>query len=210
MPEADTSEIAADDVTVTSPFAVEESDPNSPMVQWLIAGTDHPASLAESFGSGNGRVSEDGTVVFAEVSVPGDTDVKAATLWGTEVKDGAPEIAGVQVEIGGSIFAKFAPPNSEALGLGFAIVILIIAFGSVLAMGLPIGTALSASASASVSPCCCPTCRMPDFTRHRGDDRPRRRHRLRALHRHPYRRSCHGPTTRRGHRRSPSTPPDGR
>ncbi|HEU5109428.1 MAG TPA: MMPL family transporter, partial [Micromonosporaceae bacterium] len=40
-------------------------------------------------------------------------------------------------------FAEFEVPSSEALGLGFAIIILIIAFGSVLAMGLPIGVALA-------------------------------------------------------------------
>jgi len=151
VPGADTDEIAADDVTVTSPFAVEESDPNSPMVQWLIAGTDDPASLAESFGSGNGRVSEDGTVVFAEVSVPGDTDVEAATLWGTEVKDGAPQLDGVQIEYGGDIFQEFEAPSSEILGLAFAIVILILAFGSVLAMGLPIGVALAGIGVGSIS-----------------------------------------------------------
>ena len=48
----------------------------------------------------------------------------------------------VQVELGGCIFAEFEPPSSELIGLAFAIVILILAFGSVLAMGLPIGVAL--------------------------------------------------------------------
>ena len=48
----------------------------------------------------------------------------------------------------------FEPPSSEVLGLAFAIIILILAFGSVLAMGLPVGTRRSASASASrSSPC---------------------------------------------------------
>jgi RND superfamily putative drug exporter len=55
----------------------------------------------------------------------------------------AAEAAGIQVELGGQAFAEFEPPESEVLGLGFAIVILILAFGSVLAMGLPIGMALA-------------------------------------------------------------------
>src|SRR5690606_27268531 len=38
---------------------------------------------------------------------------------------------------------EFEPPESELLGLAFAIVILILAFGSVLAMGLPVGTAVA-------------------------------------------------------------------
>src|SRR5690606_26108179 len=43
----------------------------------------------------------------------------------------------------GRVFADFEPPSSEVLGLAFAIVILILAFGSVLAMGLPVGVALA-------------------------------------------------------------------
>ncbi|MHB1138453.1 MAG: MMPL family transporter, partial [Microthrixaceae bacterium] len=152
VPDADPDSVDPEDVTVTSPFAEEQSDPNSPMVQWLIAGTDDPASLAESFGSGNPRISEDGTVVFAEVSVPGDTDVEAATLWGTEVKESlAPNLDGVQIEYGGDIFQEFAAPSSEILGLAFAIIILILAFGSVLAMGLPIGVALAGIGVGSIS-----------------------------------------------------------
>ncbi len=54
----------------------------------------------------------------------------------------APQIDGVQIELGGQIFAAFEPPSSEVLGLAFAIIILIVAFGSVLAMGLPVGVAL--------------------------------------------------------------------
>jgi RND superfamily putative drug exporter len=46
------------------------------------------------------------------------------------------------VELGGFIFAEFEEPSSEVLGVAFAIVILILAFGSVLAMGLPVGVAL--------------------------------------------------------------------
>jgi RND superfamily putative drug exporter len=151
VPDAAPDEVDPADVTVTSPFVEEQTDPNSPMVQWLIAGTDDPAALAESFGSGNPRISEDGTVAFAEVSVPGDTDVEAATLWGTEVKDAAPSLQGVQIEYGGDIFQEFAAPSSEILGLAFAIVILILAFGSVLAMGLPIGVALAGIGVGSIS-----------------------------------------------------------
>ena len=49
----------------------------------------------------------------------------------------------LQVDYGGEMFADFKPPSSELLGLAFAIVILIMAFGSVLAMGLPIGMAVA-------------------------------------------------------------------
>ena len=52
------------------------------------------------------------------------------------------EIDGLQIEVGGQALGEFEPPESELIGLSFAIVILIVAFGSVLAMGLPIGVAL--------------------------------------------------------------------
>jgi RND superfamily putative drug exporter len=54
-----------------------------------------------------------------------------------------PDIEGLQVELGGQIFAEFEVPSSELLGIAFAIIVLILAFGSVLAMGLPIGIALA-------------------------------------------------------------------
>src|SRR5262249_11757104 len=46
------------------------------------------------------------------------------------------DVDGLQVELGGGVFATFENPSSEALGIAFAIFILILAFGSVLAMGL--------------------------------------------------------------------------
>ena len=48
----------------------------------------------------------------------------------------------LRIEYGGQLFAGFHLPESEILGLLAAIIILLIAFGSVLAMGLPVGTAL--------------------------------------------------------------------
>ncbi|MFZ4583994.1 MAG: MMPL family transporter [Acidimicrobiia bacterium] len=48
----------------------------------------------------------------------------------------------VQVELGGYMFTQQTMPVSEVIGLAAAVVILLVAFGSLLAMGLPIGTAL--------------------------------------------------------------------
>ena len=48
----------------------------------------------------------------------------------------------LRIEYGGQLFAGFHLPESEILGLLAAIIILLIAFGSVIAMGLPITTAL--------------------------------------------------------------------
>ena len=84
-----------------------------------------------------------GKVAFATVDVPGRLSQAQADVYRKAVEKLVPEVPGLQVELGGQIFAKFEPPSSEALGLAFAIFILIIAFGSVLAMGLPVGVALA-------------------------------------------------------------------
>src|SRR5207342_1301878 len=49
---------------------------------------------------------------------------------------------GLQIEYGSQLFAGFELPESEILGILAAVMILLVAFGSVVAMGLPIGTAL--------------------------------------------------------------------
>ena len=52
------------------------------------------------------------------------------------------EREGVQVEFGGSWFSDVQMPASEVVGIIAAIVVLLVAFGSLIAMGLPIVTAL--------------------------------------------------------------------
>lgn len=49
---------------------------------------------------------------------------------------------GLRIEYGGQLFQPFELPESEILGVLAAVLILLVAFGSVLAMGLPIGSAL--------------------------------------------------------------------
>ena len=84
-----------------------------------------------------------GRIAYAELEMPQDTPFDETLEVSEEIRAAAPQIPGLQVEIGGAAFAEFAEPNSEVLGLAFAIVILILAFGSVLAMGLPVGVALA-------------------------------------------------------------------
>ena len=78
-------------------------------------------------------------------------------------------------------------PSSEIIGILAAIVILLIAFGSVIAMGLPIVTALIGVAIATAGVGIVANVFTTPDVRAAGrvDDRPRRRHRLRAVHRHP-------------------------
>ena len=66
---------------------------------------------------------------------------------GGEINDlidarGLRSVDGVQVEVGGAWLSDRVPPQSEAIGLAFAVFVLIIALGSVVAMGATIGAAL--------------------------------------------------------------------
>ena len=83
-----------------------------------------------------------GKIAYANVEFPDDIDFAEMPRIRDEILDAAPEIDGLRIELGGQIFAEFEPPASEVFGLAFAVVILIVAFGSVLAMGLPVGVAL--------------------------------------------------------------------
>ena len=85
---------------------------------------------------------EAGNIAYASIEMPEDIEFTRAGEIRDEILDTAPDIEGLDIELGGFIFAEFTEPSSEVLGLGFAIVILILAFGSVLAMGLPVGVAL--------------------------------------------------------------------
>ena len=69
------------------------------------------------------------------------------------------------IEYGGDIFGEFELPASELYGLIAAMIILILAFGSVLAMGLPIGTAVVGLATgAGLVTIFSHVLSMPDFT----------------------------------------------
>jgi putative drug exporter of the RND superfamily len=85
---------------------------------------------------------EAGRIAFANVEMPEDIGSDAAAEISVAIRDAAPIVDGLEIERGGLIFAELDEPNSEVFGLAFAIVILIVAFGSVLAMGLPVGVAL--------------------------------------------------------------------
>jgi RND superfamily putative drug exporter len=87
---------------------------------------------------------EAGRIAYATIDLPPEVTQEQATDFADQIRADLPrDLDGVQIELGGEIFADFEAPSSEAIGVGFAIVILILAFGSVLAMGLPIGVALA-------------------------------------------------------------------
>jgi putative drug exporter of the RND superfamily len=113
------------------------------------------------------QVSDDGTIAFVQLDVA-DRPFADLVADGKDIRDFGdelPEIEGVQVEYGGDLFSEFELPESELYGVLAAVIILIIAFGSVLAMGLPIGAALFGLgiATAIVTLLSNPIA-MPDFT----------------------------------------------
>ena len=91
---------------------------------------------------GQRQIDPSGTIAFATVNLDDSLDQVELSEIGAAIGDLAPAVDGVTVEVGGRALAEFEPPESELIGLGFAIIVLILAFGSVLAMGLPIGVAL--------------------------------------------------------------------
>jgi putative drug exporter of the RND superfamily len=94
----------------------------------------------------DGAVSEEGTIAFASVAYAEDA-VSVGQAGLERLDETVHEVAGdrVRVEIGGELPQAVEQPHTgtaEMAGVAAAVVILLIAFGSVIAMGLPIGLAI--------------------------------------------------------------------
>jgi len=103
------------------------------------------SDVASPFGPGDGsQISKDGRVAYAEVTFDRTLDklVNADSQFQKKFIDNVgPGVRnGLDVEV--TTFVAEQQPGSEFIGLIFAALILLLAFGSVLAMGLPILTAL--------------------------------------------------------------------
>ncbi len=135
----------------------ESGDARAALVAVQVAVTNLPNVLGTSDPAGalaagpelavaSGSVSTDGRVALIRVQYPlidqltaGDLEnLKALAL---EAGQDSP----LQIELSGDLFFAFEEPETgvgEMIGLIAAVVILLLAFGSVIAMGLPIGLAL--------------------------------------------------------------------
>ena len=112
-----------------------------------VAGEKHVATVVSPYSShGKGQISKDGKVAFAVI----DFDQLGQQMNKADIQrviDTAKSAAGdgLQVELGGQAIAlteRKPPGATELIGISAAVVILLLTFGSLLAMGLPIGTAL--------------------------------------------------------------------
>lgn len=95
---------------------------------------------------GRGQIARSGPladrVAYAQVNLSAAVDDTESGLLGRAISEHSPAIAGLEVLPGGEYLAVIEPPQTEMIGLAFAMLVLIAAFGSVLAMGLPIAVAL--------------------------------------------------------------------
>ncbi len=114
----------------------------------VLATSDPLAALTDGrdVASAGGEISPDGRVAVLRIQYPVVEQLSLADLdnlkdFGTEVAIGSP----LQVELSGELFFQFEEGETQAgemIGLVVAAVILLVAFGSFIAMGLPIGIAI--------------------------------------------------------------------
>jgi len=116
------------------PTVIGTSDPAGA----LAAGPDAAVS--------SGEISADGRVALMTIQYPVIEELDAGDL--DELKDAvaaSSDGSQLRIELGGDLFQNFEDPgggSAEMIGLLAAIVILLLAFGSIIAAGLPIGIAL--------------------------------------------------------------------
>lgn len=112
------------------------------------------------------QINLSGTTAFAQLDISDRSEESVQAVARQIQKIGEESnVEGLTIEYGGYLFEVFEIPQSEAFGLLAAMIILVLAFGSVLAMGLPIGTALAGLALAtSVVAVVSNIVVMPDFT----------------------------------------------
>jgi RND superfamily putative drug exporter len=107
-----------------------------------LAGDHDVVDVTDPFAPGSGAISADGRTAYADVSY-GVDKVDATHLADARAVVDAAQASGVQTEFNGNLaFVDQDAPSSELIGLVVAVLVLLFAFGSVIAMGLPIGTAL--------------------------------------------------------------------
>jgi putative drug exporter of the RND superfamily len=112
-----------------------------------LKGLPHVAAVRSPFDQGGqGQISSDGHVAYAEVQFDQQSvDLPKAAIRRVIDTAEAARGSGFEVQLGGQpiefVLAP-SPGSTEFIGVAAAVVILLIAFGSAIAMGLPIVTAL--------------------------------------------------------------------
>ena len=134
----------AGQIVVRAEQGVDDPEVQSALNEIIAFAADQPGVTVTSPYDNPQQISEDGTIAYAQLDIS-DRGFQEIIDLGTEIEefgDSRESVAGLEVEYGGDPFSEFELPESELYGIIAAVIILILAFGSVLAMGLPIGTAL--------------------------------------------------------------------
>ncbi|GGW95902.1 membrane protein [Streptomyces malachitofuscus] len=125
---------------------VTDADLRGPLEATLEATGRVPGVSEVSDPAGSGTVSEDGRTAVARVTftTKEKDDVPEGTLAAVKAAGEEARQAGLRTIHGGEPYEVSHPPvgPSELIGLGVALVILVITFGSLLAAGLPLITAV--------------------------------------------------------------------
>ena len=136
-------------------FDSEEAREDLAEIEAQVAALDNVVGISEpaeeiAAGPGeaaaSGSVSPDGRIALIRVQYPVIEDLDASDLanlkeLGVELREGS----SLQVEMGGDLFFAFEEAETgtgEVIGVIMAVIILLVAFGSFIAMGLPIGMTL--------------------------------------------------------------------
>jgi RND superfamily putative drug exporter len=125
---------------VTDPAVRKAMEDLFARIQQDVAGS----SIVSPFDAAGARqIAPDGKTAYAELNLTERTFEQYQPLADKIKRDrNAVQVPGLQVELGGDIFASMSQSPSEAIGIVGAIIILLIAFGSLLAVGLPLLTAM--------------------------------------------------------------------
>ena len=157
-------------------FRAEQGVNNAPVRQTLekffsdIESRINGVQVASPYEPANSyQVSSDGKIAYAEINFSDRNneqyieDADVVKELHKEVQAQAPE--GLRIELGGDLFAEQPEFSSEMIGLVAAIIILLVVFGSVLAMGLPVITALfGIGCGAAIIGLVTRVLSVPDFT----------------------------------------------
>ncbi|MGH8998660.1 MAG: MMPL family transporter [Acidimicrobiia bacterium] len=144
FPEQSGSSVRA---VVAAPEGVDLSTPTPAMQDFAVrlAGVDGVAEVTDPVDPPTWarHLAADGTIAYLDVTFTTEpVDMGPEVLDALKAAAAPLDDAGYTTAFGGDIMAEASEPASEMMGLGVAVVVLLFAFGSVIAMGLPIVTAL--------------------------------------------------------------------
>ncbi len=134
-------------VVFTDPSGVESSGVETQINSLLaeVKGLDNVVAVSDPF-QGEGSVSQNGTIGFATVTLDGAAfDLPVESIEKIADTINASGVDGLQVEAGGDPVRQVEQQQggtTELIGLLAAIIVLLITFGSVVAMSMPVVTAI--------------------------------------------------------------------